>query len=405
MPRSQATDLYAVRENNLSLVLNIVRRAGAISRADLVRQTQLSATTVSALVNVLLESGFVVETGIGESSGGRPPIMLAFVYEARHVLGVEMGATHLTAVLMDLHGQIIGRQYQQFATLANPTGSINQITQLLQTIIAAAAINPSHLLGIGLAVPSPLDGKNLDQLSTVIMPQWADYDLKATLQPLFKLPVYLENDANAGVIAEQWWGRGRDYANLAYIKLGTGVGSGLIVKNEVYRGDGGTAGEIGHTTITSDGPLCRCGNRGCLESFVGAPALIAEVNQHRQINGEVAVHSINDIVAAANQHDPICRQVIDKAGAYLGIAIANLINLFNPGLIVLGGELAAAGNLLLTPVHQAVTQRAMSKAASEATITTSQLGANAIAIGAGTLVIHHAFQPANLSLTLGMKGR
>ena len=168
----------------------------------------------------------------------------------------------------------------------------------------------------------------------------------------------------------------------------------------MYRGDGGTAGEIGHTTIHTNGPQCRCGNRGCLESYVGAPALIAEVNAQRQGNGYQPVKSITDITAAALQNDPISCQTIAKAGSYLGIALANLINLFNPGLIILGGELSAAGDLLLDTVHQSVTQRAMPKAASEATITISQLGDNAVAMGAATLVIYHAFQPSNLTNTL-----
>ncbi|MBP8001298.1 MAG: ROK family transcriptional regulator [Chloroflexi bacterium] len=400
MSRHQATDLTSVRENNLGLVLNLIRQAGAISRADLVRQTNLSATTISALANVLLESGFVRETGMGESSGGRPPILLEFDYQVRYVLGVDMGATHLTAVVMDLQGEVVAQRYLRFAVMQDPEGTAAAIQHLIQQLLQEANLSPSILLGLGVAVPAPLEGENLRRLSHVILPAWQGYALAETLERATGLTVYLENDANAGVIAEQWWGRGRDFANLAYIKLGTGVGSGLIVRHEIYRGDGGTAGEIGHTTITTDGPICRCGNRGCLESYVGAPALIEEVNGQRQPNGQEAVQAIIDIVAAAEHNDPVSCQVIRKAGKFLGIAIANLINLFNPGLIVLGGELAAAGDLLLNTVHESVTQRAMPKAASEATITVSQLGDDAVAIGAATLVIHHAFQPSNLSTML-----
>lgn len=395
MTRRQATDLNAVRENNLSLVLNLIRQQGAISRADIVRQTHLSATTISALANVLLESGFVGETGMGESSGGRPPILLAFNYQYRHVLGVDMGATHLTVVLMDLQGQVVSQRYIRYAVMQDPIGTAAAIQTIIHEILQETGLNLENILGLGLAVPAPLEGDDLTHLSSLILPQWDGYDVVGVLHDTLQIPVYLENDANAGVIAEQWWGRGRDFANLAYIKLGTGVGSGLIVKNEVYRGDGGTAGEIGHTTINSDGPLCRCGNRGCLESFVGAPALIEEVNQQRS-NGTPPVNSITDIIAAAQQHDALSCQTVTKAGSFLGIAIANLINLFNPGLIVLGGELAAAGDILLNAVQHSVSQRAMPKAASEAIITVSQLGDNAVAIGAATLVIHHAFQPSDL---------
>lgn len=400
MTRHQPVDLASVRENNLSLALNLIRREGVISRADLVRQTHLSATTISALANVLLESGFVRETGMGESRGGRPPIMLEFNYQARHVLGVDMGASHLTAVVMDLKGGVVARRYRPFAVMSDPEGTAAAIQALVHDLLQETGLNRATVLGLGLAVPAPLEGVGLTRLSPVILPAWQGYDLAQVLTRSLGLTVYLENDANAGVIAEQWWGRGRDFANLAYIKLGTGVGSGLIVRHEVYRGEGGTAGEIGHTAISTDGPPCRCGNRGCLESYVGAPALIAEVNQQQANNGHEPVHSIGDITAAAAQNDPASQQTITKAGAYLGIALANLVNLFNPGLIVLGGELAAAGDLLLEAVHESVTRRAMSKAASEAIIITSQLGENAVAIGAATLVIHHAFQPSRLTLML-----
>jgi predicted NBD/HSP70 family sugar kinase len=400
MTLHQATDLTSVRENNLSLVLNLIRQRGAISRADLVRQTHLSATTISALANVLLESDFVQETGMGESSGGRPPILLQFNYQARYVLGVDMGATHLTVVLMDLQGQVVAQRYVRFAVMQDPSGTAAAIQGLIHDILQTMGLDRSILLGLGLAVPAPLAGDDLTQPSSLILPEWHGFDLVQTLLQDLPIPIYLENDANAGVIAEQWWGRGRDFANLAYIKLGTGVGSGLIVRNEVYRGDGGTAGEIGHTTIHTDGPQCRCGNLGCLESYVGAPALIAEVNQQRQGNSYQPVQSITDITAAARQNDPVSCQTIAKAGSYLGIALANLINLFNPGLIILGGELSAAGDLLLETVHQSVIQRAMPKAASEATITISQLGDNAVAMGAATLVIYHAFQSSNLTNTL-----
>lgn len=399
MTRPQATDLNAVRENNLSLVLNLIRQQGAISRADIVRQTHLSATTVSALANLLLESGFVHETGMGESSGGRPPILLEFNYQYRYVIGVDMGATHLTVVLMDLQGEVAAQRYVRYAVMQDPAGTAAAIQTLIHEIIQETALALSNILGLGLAVPAPLEGDELNHLSTLILPLWDGYDVVGVLHEALQMPIYLENDANAGVIAEKWWGRGREFTNLAYIKLGTGVGSGLIVKNEVYRGDGGTAGEIGHTTINSDGPLCRCGNRGCLESFVGAPALIEEVNQ-QQTNGYTPVNSITDIIAAAQQHDTLSCHTVTKAGSFLGIAIANLINLFNPGLIVLGGELAAAGDILLDAVQHSVSQRAMPKAASEAIITVSQLGDNAVAIGAATLVIHHAFQPSNLTTML-----
>ncbi|MCI0397229.1 MAG: ROK family transcriptional regulator [Chloroflexi bacterium] len=397
-------DLTSVRANNLSRVLNLIREAGSISRAALVRQTGLSATTVSALANDLLASGFVHESGTGRSGGGRPPILLQFDYKFRHVVGVDMGATHLTAVAMDLQGCVVARHFCHYDVIGNPQGTMATICQLAERVIAEAGLEPSRILGLGITIPAPLEGQNLDRLTTIYMPAWEGLDLLGTVQQAFAFPVYLDNDANAGAIAEKWWGVGRSFSNLAYIKLGTGVGSGLILKNEIYRGNGGTAGEIGHTTIDPDGPRCRCGNRGCMESFVGAPAVLAEVA--RRFDGRRPAWApedgltLNAITTAALAGDPVCRSVVEEAGAYLGIAVANLVNLINPGLVVLGGDLGEAGDLLINTVQAAVLQRAMPKAAREARIVLSELGDDAVAIGAATLAIQHAFEPSNLANTL-----
>ncbi len=404
MKKTRPADITTIRETNLSIVLNAIRQAGFISRADLVRRTQLSATTVSALVNVLIDSGFIFESGMGESSGGRPPILVQFNYRFRHVLGVDLGATHITVMAMDLQGQVIAREYRPFDVMGDPAGATAAILELVGQVMDRADLDVNAVLGLGIACPTPLEGEALDQLSGVILPLWAGYDMMAVIRRKLGFPAYLENDANAGVIAEKWWGEGFNYSNLAYIKLATGVGSGLMINNEIYRGDSGTAGEIGHTTIDPTGPTCRCGNQGCMESMVGVPAIVREAQQrlgHYQpewwSNGPL---TIDRIIAAALSGDPATRSIIENAGSFLGIAIANLVNLFNPGLIVLGGDLVAAGDLLLNAVRTAVKRRAMPKAAREVKITVSSLGDDAVAIGAATLAIHNAFQPANLLQTL-----
>ncbi len=404
MKRLQPVDAASIRELNLSLALNRIRQAGAISRAVLVRQTGLSASTISSLVAILLNSGFVQECGPGKSSGGRRPILLQFDYKFRYVLGVDMGATHILAVLMDLQGRVAASHHVRYDVIDDPEGAITAILQILRQLMASAHLQNGDVIGLGVTIPTPLAGEKLDHLTAIYMPLWQNVDLMARIRLGLDVPIYLDNDANAGAIAEKWWGNGRNHANLAYIKLGTGVGSGLIVNNEIYRGDGGTAGEIGHTTIDPTGPTCRCGNQGCMESFVGSPALINEVRQRfsqaRPSWASTQVLTLEAIINAALAGDPIARTVIDTAGSFLGISIANLVNLFNPGLIVLGGELVAAGDLLLNPVRTVVNRRAMPKAAREVMITTSSLGNDAVAIGAATLAMQNAFHPSNLIQTL-----
>lgn len=393
--------VHHIREANLSRTINLIHQTGSLSRAEIARETGLSATTVSLLINVLLESGFVHESGTGKSSGGRPPILVAFDYSFRYLLGVDMGATHLTVVLMNLAGQVVARRYQRYDVAHDPAGTLETMLALVEAALADAGQSVATVLGMGVAVPAPLEGEHLDRPSGVILPEWDGIDLIDVLQPALSLPICVENDANAGAIAEKWWGRGTKHDNLAYIKLSTGVGSGLITGGTIYRGNGGTAGEIGHTTIDLDGPHCRCGKRGCLESYVGASTLIARVTQmRRETTPEklpVEPETIHEIIEAASAGDAQCRAVLEQAGSYVGVGIANLLNVLNPGLVVLGGELAAAGDFFLDAVLRSVRERAMPKAAQEAEICFSGVGHDAVAIGAATVMLQHAFEPANLS--------
>ncbi|MCA9978391.1 MAG: ROK family transcriptional regulator [Anaerolineales bacterium] len=404
MKRSGAVDSASIRERNLSLVLNHIRQAGTVSRAALVRHTGLSAGTISSLVNILLENEFVHEAGPGKSSGGRRPILLQFNYKARYLLGIDMGATHILAVLMDLQGCVVASKQVRYDVINDPDGTISTIIQMAQDLLTQMELPPPIVIGMGITLPTPLAGENLDRLTTIYFPAWENRDIRASILPHFNIPIYIENDANAGAIAEKWWGNGRDYSNLAYIKLGTGVGSGLILNNEIFRGNGGTAGEIGHTTIDPTGPTCRCGNQGCLEGMVGIPAIITEAQQRLRKDRPNWVSNtpltINSIIRAALSGDPTARSIIENAGSILGIGTANLVNVFNPGLVVLGGDLVAAGDLLLNAVRATVIRRAMPKASSEVKITVSSLGDDAVAIGAATLAMQNAFQPSNLMQTL-----
>jgi len=393
-----------IRENNLSLVLRLIHAAGSISRAEIIRRTGLSATTVSALANVLIESGFVREAGIGESSGGRRPILMEFNYQHRYGLGIDMGASHVTTVLLDLSGRLVSRQSRRCDVINEPELTFTVIRELTDLALKQAGIEPDHLLGVGLTVPTPLGGEQLDRLVTYYMPVWEGILPKPKVRAMFPgLPIYLENDANAGAIGEKWWGSGQEFANLAYIKIGIGVGSGLVMNHQIYRGESGTAGEIGHTTIEVNGRRCRCGNHGCMEAYVGGPGLLADAHTAMLANPQPTAtlpDTVEELVASALSGDATCRQVVQNAGRYLGTSIANLLNLVNPGLVILGGELVQAGELLMGPIHASIRERVMPIAAQQAAIVAGKLGNDAIAIGAATLVIQNAFEPAQLAKTL-----
>lgn len=403
----ESPSALSLRDHNLSEVIRLIHRKGAISRAAISKQTGLSATTISAIANILLESGFVREVGEAESSGGRPPILIEFEYEHRYALGIDLGAAHITSLVVDFRGNTVSKLSASHNAAEDVQGAIKIIHSQIVDVLQAAGLGFEDLLGIGVGVPAPLEGDHLDKLSPIILPAWKDVDLRAAIRPKVSgLPIFIDNDANAGALAEKLWGRGKNYSNLAYIKLGTGIGSGLILNNEIFRGSAGTAGEIGHTSISADGPRCRCGNHGCLESYVGNPAIIANVTNKLKAgqislldHGEV---SVKKIAAAALDGDPLCTQLVEEAGSYLGIAIANLLNLLNPGLIALGGELVEAGEPFLESVRSTAIGRAIPKAGKEVQIIASDLGVDTVAIGAATLVIHNAFQPSRIAQILNV---
>ncbi len=393
-----------IRENNLSLVLNLIHAEGSISRADLIRRTNLSATTVSALVNLLIESGIVHEAGTGASSGGRRPILIEFNYQYKYALGVDIGASHITVLVMDLRGQPLAHQTVHHTVVADPTGTFEHVRRMIREILETTRLQQADLLGVGLTLPTPLTGEALDRPLTYYMPAWKGIIPVAEIRKVLSIPIYVENDANAGAIAEKWWDIGKGLENQVFIKIGVGVGSGLILNGEVYRGHGGTAGEIGHTTIEVNGKPCRCGNNGCLEAYIGAYELIADLLSAYTEEGVSSPFThpptVEQLVHAAVQGDVIAGQIVQNAGRYLGTAIANLLNLVDPGIVILNGDLVEAGPLLLDAVQTSIHQRVMPIAAQRTEIAISKLGKLAVAIGAATLVIQHAFQPANLPKSL-----
>lgn len=406
----QIADANDVRERNLRLVLNMVRAERAISRMDIARDTQLSRATITNLINELLPTGIITETGTVLSGVGRRPILLEFDYSARALLGVDIGATHLTVVAVNLEGHVLAIRREAINTLNQPDATIARIVTRLNEVIHESGYSKSKILGIGVSVSGPLEGDNLDRLSSVILPSWSGVDLRMEIANAMVLPVYLDNDANLGALAELWWGHGRSVENLAYIKVATGVGCGLILRGDIFRGAGGTAGEIGHTCMDTNGPLCRCGLRGCLEAMTGAQAIIAAVREQYNHHLPPALNhhplTVSHIVQAAQAGDPVAVDVIMTVGRYLGIAMTNLINLVNPELIVLGGDLMQSGNLIMGELRRTVRERAFAKSNAEVTITTSRLGDDAIAIGAATLVLHHLIHVSDVPIlqALGVEG-
>ncbi len=381
-------------------VLRLIWQERRISRADIARHTDLARSTVSEIVSELLPTGLVAEVGAGPSSGGRRPILLEFQDDACVILGVDIGAAHVAVTLTNLRGRVLAWEDRGYPVRDDPEGTRALIAELCEACLSASELGSQPLVGIGVAVPSPVDPKDPDRLSAVVLPKWRGQIGLGDLRGRYDVPLLVDNDANLGALAERWWGAGRGIDDFAYIKLATGVGSGHIIRGEIYRGATAFAGEVGHLAIDPQGAPCVCGLRGCLTTFVGAPALVArtrallgEYPESVLVDAQLTIESIED---AALDGDPLALQVVHEAAGYLGIAVAGMLNLMNPAMVVLGGGLARLGELLLAPLRETVRRRTLVSSVAASEIRTSELGPRAVAVGAATLVLEAALADARL---------
>lgn len=381
-------------------VLRLIWEERAISRADIARRAGLSRSTVSEVVSELLATRLVHEAGEGESSGGRRPIVLEFQDEACVILGVDMGATHVSVALTDLRGRVLEWETREFPVRDDPAGTRAVIAEFCERCLARWGGASDRLLGIGIAVPCWVDPKHQERLSTHVLPAWEGRTGFEALRAQFGVPVYVDNDANLGALAERWWGAGRGYDDFTYIKVATGAGAGHMVGGRIARGAGGVAGEIGHLAIDLSGDPCDCGNRGCLQTFVGAAALVRRAQRLLPDYPDSVLHgatlTLDAIERAALDDDPLGERVIRDAATFLGIAVANVLNLMNPAAVIIGGGIARMGERLLVPLRETVLRRTFVSSLATSEIVTSALGPRSIAIGAATLVLDAALSDPSL---------
>ena len=388
----------AVRAQHNRLILNLLWKEREISRAELARNTGLSRSTVSAIVSDLLSTGLVEETRAGVSSGGRRPIILEFQDGASFIVGIELGATHISCVLTDLRCNVLASWSVPAPVRGQPEVALQKMTMGVHAVLEAGGVQRSQLVGLGVAVPSPVDDEHPGELLPLVLPKWAGYNIADHLKESFERPVFVDNDANLGALAEFWWGAGSSVRDLAYLKVATGIGAGLIIDGRIFRGSAGVAGEIGHTSIDRNGPECVCGLRGCLATLIGTPALLERAAAELRERGlkRAAPSNIDELVNLALDGDAAAVAVVRYAGDTLGIGIANLLNLLNPKMVILGGGIARAGDLLLDAVREAIVRLSLPASISNAEIRTTGLNEWGIAVGAATLALETALESPDL---------
>lgn len=381
-------------------VLRLIWRERQISRADIARQAALSRSTVSEIVGEILPTGLVTEIGVGPSRGGRRPIVLEFKDDAGVLLGVEMGAARVCVAMTDLRGQILAWECREHPVRKDPSGTRDLIAELCERCLDQTEAGRRPLVGIGVAVPSPIDPSHPNQLSQVVLPKWNGNLGLQDLADRYHVPLLIDNDANLGALAEQWWGAGRDVKDFAYIKVATGIGAGHVIGGDIYRGATGVAGEIGHIAIDPHGKPCLCGLRGCLATLVGGQALVDRAAQllaryptSALAGGELTVGAIEKQALAG---DHLALMVVREAAELLGIAVAGLLNLMNPSLVVIGGDLASLGDIIIDPLREVVQKRTLVSSVAAADIRTSELGPRSVAVGAATQVLKAALSDSRI---------
>ena len=319
-------DRFLGKAVNRNLVLNLVKSQGPISRAAIAEQSGLSAATISNLSSELIESGLIHETGVVETSRGLPPVMLSLNSAARYVVGVKVMPGSLVAVVTDLDAQVVAHRdfldtSGQVPSARNGLGEgadvasvIGQIAMLVEGVISDSGINPSDVLGVGLGLAGIVDSTTgLLRYSPFF--GWRDVDLAGPLASVLGLDVYLENDVNSLTIAEQWFGHGRGLDHFVVVTVGLGVGAGFVLNGEFYGGDGRGVGELGHITVLPNGPVCRCGRRGCLEVMASDGAVTSAAVAAVESGAATALRSIDNIsfdsvVEAAEGGDNVARELL-----------------------------------------------------------------------------------------------
>ncbi|MFF5444156.1 ROK family transcriptional regulator [Streptomyces sp. NPDC012888] len=379
---------------NLERVVRAVRLAGSLTQAEIARTTGLSAATVSNIVRELKDGGTVEVTPT--SAGGRRARSVSLSGDAGIVIGVDFGHTHLRVAVGNLAHRVLAEEAEPLDVDASWTDGFDRAEVLVGRLVEEIGVGRDKIIGVGLGVPGPIDVESGTLGSTAILPGWAGINPRDELSRRLGVPVYVDNDANLGALGELVWGSGRGVKDLAYIKVASGVGAGLVINGQIYRGPGGTAGEIGHITLDESGPVCRCGNRGCLETFAAARYVLPLLQ-----GSHGPELTMERVVELARDGDPGCRRVITDVGRHVGSGVASLCNLLNPSRVVLGGSLAEAGELVLAPIRESVGRYAIPSAARQLSVLTGSLGGRAEVLGALALVLS---EMGDSTLLLGQLG-
>lgn len=389
---------------NRSLILNIIREKGPISRADIAKLTKLTPPTVSSFVKELLEAEIVIERNLGESSGGRKPTLLTLSEDMFHVIGMDVGSQNIKTILTGITGKVIKKSIVPLPAQTTNEALLSLMIDSVSGILDHTKIDEEKIVGIGVGMHGIVD---VEQGSSVFAPNLnlQDIPIKRVLEERFNMMVKVENDGRAMSLGELWFGNGAGIDSFVCINVGRGIGAGIIINGKLYHGSHFISGEIGHMIIDIDGPQCTCGNYGCLQTFASGPSIVEWVKKEMRLGHSSLLTTLTKgdlekvtgelIYLSALEGDTLCKTALQQAGRYLGVGITNVIHTVNPRRIIIGGGVSNAGDLIMDNIIQTVNQRALTNPAKQTEIILSKFGDDATAMGAVALILAELFTSRN----------
>ncbi|MFQ6066425.1 MAG: ROK family protein [bacterium] len=388
----------SIKRANKSLILRVVNNEGLISRAELSRKVELTIPTVMKIVDELLEEELLREVGVGESSGGRPPKLLELNSKGKHAVAVKIIPDELQVGVSNLKNTFLLKKTRNIQPKAGYQKILAELKETVRQAIKESGIDWESVLGIGIGVPGVVNYLTGEVQSAPNLKGWRNVSLGSDIKDEFNVPVFVENEARVSTLAEKWYGAGREAENFVCIDVAVGIGSGLIIKGDIYRGFESLAGEIGHSTVIENGHLCNCGKRGCLETVASNAAIVKSIKADpsdiiRQLcEGDKNLITMDLIIRAVKMGDGKSQRCIEKAAKYLGKVIGGLVNVVNPEIIIINGKITALGEIFFASLQDQVERYSILGNSHPVRITSSKLGDDVGLIGAASLVLRKVFK-------------
>jgi glucokinase-like ROK family protein len=383
-------------------VMRVIRRQGSISRTEISNVTGWSKAKASQEIRNLVEKGYLVEIGEGASQGGRRPQIIRINDQLGYIVGIDIGATSIEIALADVAGKISHRRSEVADVRIKPELLLDRCIEIIKDMLTVKGSSTDRILGIGVGVPGPVNFARGVLVAPPLMPGWENFLIRDYFKQAFPSSfVVVDNDVNIMALGEQRSGDGAAIDHFIYVKIGTGIGAGIVSNGRIHRGSDGCAGDIGHICVNKQGPLCSCGNTGCLEAMAAGPAITAKAMLaaqngtspvlNRMLTSNGGTLSPEDVNAACREGDQAALDIIRESGQMVGDVLASLVNFFNPSHIFIGGGISNFGNHLLVSIRRAILKRSLPLATTHLSISFSRMGPDAGITGAVALALDYLF--------------